>query len=208
MTEGRPDKRYDRAYFDRWYRGDDPPKGEAELRQTVQLAVAVAESILCRPVETVLDVGCGEGRWYPVLRELRPEVRYLGIESSEWAVSEYGGARNIRRGRFAELDRHVFDEPFDLVVCADVLHYLSEEEIRAGVDELADLVGGAACLELFTAEDHPEGDRDGFIARPAAWYREVLVDAGLVPVGLQMWVHRETAEVLDAMDRVDGPLAP
>jgi SAM-dependent methyltransferase len=206
MTSDAP-KTYDQSYFDRWYRGDDPPKGEGELHRTVALAVAVAESILNRPIETVLDVGCGEGRWYPVLQELRPGVRYLGIEPSEYAVERFGDARNIRQGTFGELGQHVFEEPFDLVVCADVLHYLTGEEILTGVGPLGDLVGGAACLEVFTEEDEPLGDLEGFHLRPALWYRRVFESAELVPVGLQMHTHREMAEQLESLD-LAGPVKP
>ncbi len=197
-------KRYDQAYFDRWYRGPDPPVGDAsDLERAVALAVSAAESVLARPVRSVLDVGCGEGRWQPVVLELRPEAVYLGIDSSDYAVRRYGDSRNLRHGRFGELDSHVFDEPFDLVVCSDVLHYLDEEEILAGIDALAERTGGLAVIDIFTVEDDPEGDREGFHLRPAAWYRTVLQDAGLVPLGLQMYVHRETADVLEALDLPD-----
>jgi 2-polyprenyl-3-methyl-5-hydroxy-6-metoxy-1,4-benzoquinol methylase len=193
-------KRYDRAYFDRWYRGADAPKGGAELCRNVHLAVAVAESVLARPVASVLDVGAGEGRWQPVVHALRPEAAYLGIEPSDYAVERFGEARNLRRGTFGALDEHAFDDPFDLVVCADVLHYLDDAEVEAGLPELADLVGGAALIEVFTAQDHAEGDRHGFHARPAAWYRERFAAVGLVPLGLQMYAHAEMAGELEALD--------
>lgn len=198
-------KRYDKAYFDTWYRGLDPPVGtEADLERAVALAVAAAESVLARPLESVLDVGCGEGRWQPVLMALRPDIAYLGIDSSEYAVQRFGESRNIRHGRFGELAFHVFDEPFDLVVCSDVLHYLDEAEIRQGIDALADRTGGVAVIDIFTEEDDPEGDRVDFRLRPAAWYRGVLGDAGLVAIGLQMYVHEEVAELLEALDRPGG----
>ncbi len=193
-------KHYDRHYFDRWYRGPDAPRGDEELRRSALLALAVTESILNRDVRTVLDVGAGEGRWQPILQELRPGMSYLGIEPSPYAVERFGGERNLVQGEFGDLELHTFDEPFDLVVCADVLHYLSEEELLAGVAELADLVGGAAFLEVFTEDDPAEGDREGLYLRPAAWYHRTLREAGLVPVGMQMWVHREMAEDLDAME--------
>lgn len=198
-------KRYDRAYFDRWYRGPDAPKGEDELRRNVHLAVAVAESVLARPVTTVLDVGAGEGRWQPVLHEVRPGAAYLGIEPSDYAVERFGETRNLRRGTFRSLDEHAFDEPFDLVLCADVLHYLDDGEVEVGLPELADLVGGAALIEVFAAEDHAEGDRVGFHARPAAWYRERFANAGLVPIGLQMYVHAEMVDELEALDLTAHP---
>jgi predicted TPR repeat methyltransferase len=166
----------------------------------VALSVAVAESILDRPVETVLDVGCGEGRWQPVLHRLRPDAVYLGLDSSPYVVERFGSERNLMRGSFGDLDLHAFDDPFDLVVCADVLHYLGDEEILAGIDTLADLVGGAAVVEVFTSDDPAHGDREGFHLRPPEWYRRVFRGAGLVAVGLQHYVHRETAELLEAMD--------
>jgi SAM-dependent methyltransferase len=195
-------KRYDKAYFDRWYRGTEAPFADGALRRNVALAVAVAESILDREVGSVLDVGCGEGRWQPLLAELRPDASYLGIEPSEYAVKRFGVPRNIRRGSFGELEVHVFEEPFDLVVCADVLHYLPEDEIALGMPVLADLVGGAALIEVFTAEDPVLGDHEGFHDRDASWYRRAFRAAGLVPVGLQMYVHEEIATELDALDLV------
>ncbi len=194
-------KSYDRSYFDRWYRGPEAPEGQAgALERYVALAVAVAESVLDRPLGTVLDVGCGEGRWQPAIAGLRPESAYLGIDPSPYVVERFGETRNLRQGRFDELDVHVFDEPFDLVVCADVLHYLSDEEILRGLDTFVDLVGGVALLEVFTAHDPVEGDREGFHLRDPAWYRRAFTGAGLVPLGLQLWAHHEIAEELDALD--------
>lgn len=194
-------KAYDRAYFDRWYRGDDPLKGEPELERQVALAVAATESILDGPLTSILDVGCGEGRWQPVLRRIRPEATYLGLDPSPYVVKRFGPERNLLRGSLADLGTFAFEEPFDLVVCADVLHYVDDATILERMDTLTDLVGGVALLEVFTAEDSVDGDRDGFIDRPAQWYHRAFEGAGLVPIGLQMYVHREIAEVLDALDR-------
>ena len=199
-------KHYDQSYFDRWYRGDAPPKGEGELRRQVALAIAAAESVLNRPIDSVLDVGAGEGRWQPIVRELRPDATYLGIEPSPYAVERFGAERNLMQGGLEDLGRFAFEEPFDLVVCADVLHYVGKETILRAMDEIADLAGGVALLETFTEDDPAIGDREGFHARPASWYRRVFEGAGLLPLGLQLWVHEEIAEDLDALDLlIDGP---
>jgi SAM-dependent methyltransferase len=199
-------KRYDRAYFDRWYRGDDSGIGAPEdLERNVALAVAVTESVLAGPLESVLDVGCGEGRWQTVLGRLRPEATYLGIDPSEYVVERYGDTRNLRLGSFEDLRLHVFDEPFDLVVCSDVLHYLDDDAIRAGLPALVERCGGVALLETFTAEDDPEGDRVDFRLRSAAWYRETFAEFGLVALGLQLYVPEDVAEDLDALDLASWP---
>jgi len=193
-------KRYDRAYFQRWYHGPHAPLDGGSLARDVRLAVAAAESVLARPLTGVLDVGCGEGRWQPILADLRPDADYRGVEPSAWAVERWGEERGIRQGRFEELAREPFSEPFDLVVCADVLHYLDDDALLGGIETLADLVGGVAFLEVFTSEDPELGDREDFHVRPAAWYRRIFRSVGLHPLGLQLWVHEETAATLAALE--------
>src|SRR5206468_11946675 len=57
-------------------------------------------------------------------------------------------------------------ERFDLVVCADVLHYLQDDEIVRGLPSLVRLIRGAAFLEVLTREDDVVGDTVGLIRRP------------------------------------------
>jgi SAM-dependent methyltransferase len=188
-------KRYDRAYFDRWYRDPrrriEPPD---ELRRRVAMAVAITERFLGRAIRDVLDVGCGEGRWRAELRRLRPRVAYLGVEPSEYAVERFGRRRNLIRGGFGDLPELDLGGPFDLVVCADVLHYVDGRELDRGLPALATAVGGAAYLEVLTAEDPVEGDRRALRLRPAATYRAALRRLGLAPVGCHVWLCRELAE--------------
>ena len=92
-------KTYDRAYFDRWYRGSEVG-GSARLARKVALAVATAEYHLERPLRSVLDIGCGEGGWRAPLLKLRPRASYLGFDASEYATGRYGRARNLHLARF------------------------------------------------------------------------------------------------------------
>ena len=164
------------------------------------MVVGVTEFILDRPVRTVLDVGCGEGRWQPVLKGLRPHARYLGLDSSEYAVRRYGRHRNLRRCTFEDLAGERFTHAFDLVVCSDVLHYLSLRQIEAGLEPLARLVGGVAFLETFAREDDLEGDEVDFHRRPASAYRDLFRDVGLWPCGMQMYVHRDDLPDMVALE--------
>ena len=96
------EKQYDRRYFEKWYRRSSAGIGEREyVERKVRLAVAAAEFVLCRPVESVLDVGCGEAPWRAILRRLRPGVRYEGLDGSAYAVERYGRTRDIRLAREA-----------------------------------------------------------------------------------------------------------
>lgn len=195
-------KRYDRTYFDHWYR--DPVNrigSRADLTRKVAAVVAITEHVLGRPLRSVLDIGCGEARWQPVLQGLRPGSRYAGVDSSRYAVARYGRRRNIRLGRFDALDEVGLDDVYDLVVCADVLHYLSTAELRQGLPGLASRVGGVAFLETYTAADSIVGDRAGFHRRSPAVYRRLLAGAGLVPCGLHCYLPLGEAAELAALER-------
>jgi SAM-dependent methyltransferase len=179
-------KRYDRPYFDKWYRGCGRINTDTEVRRKVALAVAAAEYFLRRSLRSVLDVACGEGAWFPHLKALRPRLSYRGIDPSDYAVRTFGKARHIVQGSFR--DAGAFDGPFDLVVCSDALHYIGDEEIREGLPGIVRLAGGVLFLEVLTREDDIIGDLDGLIRRPAKWYRALFEDAGLTQVGPYTWL--------------------
>ena len=180
-------KRYDRAYFDRWYRKGGIG-GRRRLARKVALAVATAEYHLERPLRTVLDVGCGEGPWRAPLLKLRPDARYLGFDASEYAVARFGPKRNLHLARFADFAQLRPCPPVDLLVCSDVLHYLDARELDRGLPGLAELCGGVAFLETFAREDRAEGDEHDFRNRPAAFYRRRFEALGFTQLGSHCWL--------------------
>lgn len=182
-------KVYDRAYYRRWYADPDTRIASREgVARKARLALAAAEFMLARPVESVLDVGCGEGAWRAPLRALRPGLRYTGVESSDYVLARYGKRRGIRRGTFGDLQALGFTKPFDLIVCADVVQYLTDAELRRGLREIRRLAGGVAYIETFAAEDSMEGDRDGWIDRPARAIARHFRAAGLTRCGFYCWI--------------------
>jgi SAM-dependent methyltransferase len=181
--------RYDEAYFRKWYR--DPRTrvhGTGEVRRKAHMALAVAEYLLQRPVRSVLDVGCGEGAWLHLLREVRPRLHYTGIDPSEYAVRRYGKRRNLRLGSFDTIADHTDLKPADLVVCSDMLNYLSARALRSGLEQLHPLVGGVAYLELYAAEDGVEGDTRSWKRQTARYYRRMLEKLGYVSCGVHCYV--------------------
>src|SRR4029453_16679358 len=125
-------KQYDQAYFERWYRDpalkDQAIGGTARLARKVAMAVATAEYHLERPIRTVLDIGCGEGVWRAPLLKLRPRISYLGFDSSQYAIERFGPRRNLHYARFGDFEHLRPCAPVDLLVCADVMHYLDTRE--------------------------------------------------------------------------------
>jgi SAM-dependent methyltransferase len=180
-------KQYDKAYFDRWYRGRTRVSTHAEVRRKVAVAIANAEYFLRRQLRTVLDVGCGEGAWLPHLQAFRPRVQYLGLDPSDYAVRRFGKERNIRKATFGDLPKLDLGV-YDLVVCSDVLHYVPDNELKAGIKTLAEVTDGLAFLEVLTKEDDIVGDLDDFIRRPATTYRKLFTGAGMTFVGPYCWL--------------------
>lgn len=179
-------KQYDKAYFDKWYRGRTRVSTHAEVRRKVAVAIATTEYFLRRQLRTVLDVGCGEGAWLQHLQAFRPRVQYLGLDSSDYAVKRFGKERNIRKATFGDLPKLDLGV-YDLVVCSDVMHYVADAELRAAFPALAEATDGVAYLEVLTKEDDIVGDLDDFIRRPAAWYRKLFGASGMTFVGPYCW---------------------
>lgn len=197
-------KQYDRDYFERWYR--DPALraeaigGRARLARKVALAVATAEYWLERPLRSVLDIGCGEGAWQPVLRRLRPKATYLGFDSSEYAVARFGARRNVHRAAFGDFAHLRPCAPVDLLVCSDVLHYLDARELDRGLPGLGELCGGVAFLETFTASDPIDGDTLGFRRRPGRFYRERFERVGFAPLGSHLYLGRGLVDIASTLE--------
>lgn len=182
-------KEYNSAYYHRWYR--DPKTRIANRESTARkahFALSAAEFMLGRKIESVVDIGCGEGLWYSALRRLRPRITYLGIDPSEYIVERFGKSRNVKLGTFGGLPNLDLKRPYDLIVCADVIQYVEDQDLRRGLVEVRRLAGGVAYLETFTVEDNMEGDRDGWIDRSEKVMRRFFRDAGLTHCGFYCWI--------------------
>ena len=195
-------KRYDRAYFDKWYRGRAPITNAAEMRRKVTLAVAETEYVLRRALRSVLDVACGEGAWFPHVKALRPRASYRGIDPSDYAVAAFGRPRHIQKGSLRDVAR--IEGRFDLVVCADALHYINDDEILEALPHMVRVARGVLWLEVLTGEDSIIGDMEGLIRRPAAWYRQSFAAAGLAQIGTYMWLAPPLRQEAAALERCNS----
>ena len=195
-------KAYDRAYFDRWYRDPEHRVAtRADVARKAAMVVGIAESLLQRRVRSVLDVGCGEAPWRSALRRLRPAVRYTGVDPSPYVINRFGASRNIRLGTFGGLDALDLGGRFDLIVCCDVLQYVSPCDLAPGLRAVAAHLGGVAYLEAYTSADEIDGDRRAWHHRTPAVYRRAFRSAGLTGVGMQCWVGEQLRPMTVALER-------
>ncbi|HEY5807809.1 MAG TPA: class I SAM-dependent methyltransferase [Povalibacter sp.] len=135
-------------------------------------AVAALMKHLELPVRNILDAGCGMGLMRSTLVRAFPRARYTGIEVSEHLCKRYGWTQ-------ASLAEYRPRGGFDLVLCYDVLQYLSDREAIRALANLARLCRGALYFHVPTNEDWRENAdsscSDGEIhLRDADWYRTRL----------------------------------
>lgn len=194
-------KVYDQTYFNRWYR--DPTDRVAtreSLVRKIRMAVSVTEFLIGRELRSVLDVGCGEAPWQPILKRLRPNARYVGVDSSEYVIERFGAERNIRHGSLGTLGSIKSLRKSDLVVCADVLQYIDTAEIERGLRAIRKLSGGVAYIEAFTAEDNMVGDDVDWHHRSAAEYQRIFRRARLTQCGPYCFTNLDELDFLNSFE--------
>ena len=81
------------------------------------------------------------------------------------------------------------------------MHYLPSAELMRGLSGFHDLCpDGFAFLELFARGDDFVGDREGFVARPAAFYRKAFATAGFSACGAHGYLSRGLREDASALE--------
>ena len=167
-----PHNRFDRSFYQRFYMN---PRTRVTTREEMTrraLLVAASMKYLELPVRRILDAGCGMGWMRAPLLKAFPGASYVGLEVSEHLCKRYGWTQ-------ASLAEYRVRGAFDLIICYDVLQYLSDREASRAVANVARLCRGALYFHAPTEEDWRENaDRscsDGDIRlRPANWYRSKL----------------------------------
>ena len=177
---------FDKDYYQRFY--FDPRTAvtsRAEMTARARLIAAYAEHIGL-PVRRMLDAGCGIGLLRKPLQRALPRARYTGLEYSEYLCKRYGWVQ----GSLATYA----DEPFDLVVCYDVLQYLDDRTAARAIANLGRLTQGVLYLSALTDKDWRENcdrtrtDRAVHL-RDADWYGKRL-RRYFKPSGVGFWVRR------------------
>lgn len=144
---------------------------QAEMQRRAWAVAALVKQLELK-VSRMLDVGCGLGWMRAPLLEAFPRATYVGLEVSEHLCREHGW---IRQSIATYRPRGYFD----LIICYDVLQYLSDAEATRALSNMARVSRGALYFHAPTVEDwERNADRscsDGDIRlRPASWYRERL----------------------------------
>lgn len=167
-----PSRTFDADYYRRHYLD---PKTRAATRQSIARQARIITSILENglfPVHRILDAGCGLGWYRAPLARAYPLAEYVGLDISE---------ENCRRRGWVQgsVATYRADDPFDLVICSDVVQYLDDRAAASALANLRRLSTGALFFQVLAREDlksiaDPERTDLEVHLRPANWYRERL----------------------------------
>jgi 2-polyprenyl-3-methyl-5-hydroxy-6-metoxy-1,4-benzoquinol methylase len=150
--------------------------------------LALAEHLRVAPATTVLDLGCGIGRWS---RQLAGRgARVVGVDVAQSMIDE---ARRRTAKEALDIDYHVADlrtldlgRTFELVLAVTVLqHILDDTELARAVGNIARHLapgGRAVLLEAAPSRPNHACDTHVFRARTEQQYLDAFHAAGLRPV--------------------------
>jgi 2-polyprenyl-3-methyl-5-hydroxy-6-metoxy-1,4-benzoquinol methylase len=188
---------FDRDYYQRFYFNPRTAvTSRAEMSARARL-IAGCVDYVGLPVRRILDAGCGVGLLRAPLKRALRRAEYVGLEYSAYLCERYGW----RQGSIASFRCR---ERFELVICYDVLQYLSVTQARDAIANLARLCRGALYFGALTLEDWHENcdqqrtDRIPGL-RPGDWYRRELARA-FRPLGCGMWLKRDLPLTLWNLD--------
>jgi len=167
-----PDNQFDAAFYQRFYVN---PRTRVTTREEMTRragAVAALVKQLELPVRRILDAGCGLGLMRTATLKAFAGANYTGIEVSEHLCKRYDWTQ-------ASLATYRPRARFDLILCYDVLQYLTDRDAARALVNLGKLCRGALYFHAPTREDwRGNADRscsDGDIhLRDADWYRTRL----------------------------------
>lgn len=174
-------------YYRRYYL--DPRTAVAtrqEMRSRARL-IAALSAHAGLPVRRILEAGCGTGLLRAALRRLLPRAHYVALESSEYLCHRYGWT-------FGRIEEYRAREPFDLVICYDVLQYLGSADAARALANFGRLCRGVLYFSALTRFDYQHNcDRSRTDAavhlRSARWYRSRLTGR-FREAGLGFWLRR------------------
>ena len=191
--------KFDEAYYERFY-------GNPRTRATTQTEARRCAAFVCSylrfldvPVSRVLDIGCGLGYLLKAVQEEIPRAKTVGVEYSEYLCERHGWISG------SVVDFRARGQ-FDLVICHDVIQYLSDADTRPAIDNLAGLCRGALYLGVLTREDwdhkcdRARTDAQVYL-RTTHWYRKHLAES-FTNLGGGLFLRRPEVVTLWSLESV------
>jgi hypothetical protein len=177
---------FNARYYKRYYENTRTAVITPEMQRN-EVAFVLA---FCRhagvKIERFTDAGAGTGWWAREFARQYPDCEEIETFDASEAACELYGHRRVPVQKLA-------GRAADLVVCRDVLRYLTHTDAEKAIDRLAKKCRGVLYLHLVTREDEfdeESSDVAGYF-RPVEWYRSRLTRARFRDCGMGLFAsHR------------------
>lgn len=193
---------HEKAKYEQMWRCDDYRKFSPGLHALEKLRLA--EEFRRLGVSTILDAGCGSGKFMRrIIEQHGHEFSIRGFDIADNCLDPwFAGSEQDILSTGCLWDEGSLPAPNDAVVCTDVMEHIPTEHVPA---VLRNLRGAATqCvflgIALFPDAFGPKvlGAPLHLTVKPVEWWREQAVDAGLemisgavqrTPDGTPMWLY-------------------
>jgi 2-polyprenyl-3-methyl-5-hydroxy-6-metoxy-1,4-benzoquinol methylase len=98
--------------------------------------------------ESLIDIGCGDGRFIQELQAIYPNARILGIDYSAHAISMAQAMNPQGAYRQANVILEDLDELFDVATCIEVLEHIPLNDVSSFIKGLASTIRPGGTLVL------------------------------------------------------------
>ncbi|MEO8193109.1 MAG: class I SAM-dependent methyltransferase [Gemmatimonadales bacterium] len=178
-----PRTHFDGAYYKRYYADPETAVVDPEMgKNEVAFVLAFCRHIGLE-IKRFTDVGAGTGWWAKEFTRRYPKCnRIETLDASEAACEAFGH-------KLSEIQSLSGPES-DLVICRDVLRYLSDTNAENAIRRLGKKCRGVLYLHVITSDDEIDeeaSDMAGFF-RSTAWYLKRLRAAGFTDCGMGLFV--------------------
>ena len=123
------------AYNAHWEAWPDFIKYNPGARHRRRLVIELMKSV---GFKTCLDVGCGNAELLMLLKFLRPNARYSGVDLSSLVIEQNRVHLNDIDFNILNIEEAKLDTQFDLIICSEVIEHLGDH--KRALDNLSGML--------------------------------------------------------------------
>lgn len=98
--------------------------------------------------DSVVDIGCGDGRFLRELHDKYPDVELLGVDYSDRSIAMAEGMNPHLEYQSRNIIEEALDEEYDVATCIEVLEHIPREDCDEFVEAIVDTLVPAGKLVL------------------------------------------------------------
>lgn len=89
---------------------------------------------------SLIDIGCGDGRFLPEVKSRFPETKLLGVDYSDRAIALANALNPNIEFRVADIASMAMDERFDVATMIEVLEHIKPDQVHAFLSSTSTLL--------------------------------------------------------------------